>query len=110
MSAERAVRPFDLDRWATSRKVRKIAEVLPRIGLSVSLLSDVADRFGAWGRPGAPQVAWGTFSNFLAYTETLNPWCPPALIPVLGWFATGAELALGIALVVGSHTMTIEGR
>jgi uncharacterized membrane protein YphA (DoxX/SURF4 family) len=101
MIAKQAVRPFDLDRWATSRRVRKVAEVLLRFGLSASLLSAVADRFGAWGRPGTPQVAWGTFSNFLAYTKVLNPWCPPALIPALGWFATAAELALGVALVVG---------
>jgi uncharacterized membrane protein YphA (DoxX/SURF4 family) len=65
------------------------------------LLSAVADRFGLWGHRGTPQVAWGTFRNFLAYTKTLNPWCPPSLVPVLGWSATSAELVLGIALLVG---------
>jgi uncharacterized membrane protein YphA (DoxX/SURF4 family) len=92
---------FSLDGWLASRGVKKNAEILLRIGLSSSLLSAVADRFGLWGRPGTPQVAWGTFSYFLAYAKTLNPWCPPALVPLLGWSATASELVLGIALLVG---------
>jgi hypothetical protein len=91
---------FSLDGWLASRGAKKTAEVLLRVGLSISLLSAVADRFGVWGRPGSPQVAWGTFSHFLAYTKTLNPWCPPALVPALGWSATSAELVLGLALLV----------
>jgi uncharacterized membrane protein YphA (DoxX/SURF4 family) len=90
-----------VDSWLASRGVRKFAEILLRVGLSSGLLSAVADRFGLWGRPGTSQVVWGTFSSFLAYTKTLNPWCPPALVPVLGWSATFAEFALGIALLVG---------
>ncbi len=100
-SAQPAVQHWSLENWAASKKVRRVAEVLLRVGLSASLLSAVADRFGLWGSPGTPQVAWGTFSHFLSYTHTLNPWCPPALVPALGWFATSAELVLGFALLVG---------
>jgi hypothetical protein len=100
MNDEPRTRPSSLDSWVASRRVRQFAEVLLRVGLSTSLLSAVADRFGVWGRPGSPQVAWGTFSHFLAYTKTLNPWCPPALVPALGWSATSAELVLGLALLV----------
>ena len=101
MSADPGVRRLNLESWAASQKVRRTAEVLLRVGLSASLLSAVADRFGLWGGAGSPQVAWGTFGNFLAYTQTLNPWCPPALVPALGWVATSAEVALGVALLVG---------
>ncbi|MGA3106940.1 MAG: hypothetical protein ABSD53_20850 [Terriglobales bacterium] len=101
MSVELRVRSFSLDSWAASCRTSKVAEVLLRLGLSSGLLSAVADRFGLWGHRGTPQVAWGTFRNFLAYTKTLNPWCPPSLVPVLGWSATSAELVLGIALLVG---------
>jgi hypothetical protein len=75
--------------------------VLLRIALGVGLLSAVADRFGLWGAPGQPSVAWGNFNNFLVYTAKLNPWCPAALIPALGWFVTFAESALGIGLLIG---------
>ncbi len=101
MSAGLREDSLNLDHWAASRRVRRLAEFLLRAGLSSSLLSAVADRFGLWGRPGTPQVAWGTFNNFLAYTKTLNPWCPQALVPTLGWSATLAELGLGIALLIG---------
>jgi len=78
-----------------------IARMLLRIALSASLLSAVADRFGLWGAPGQPTVAWGSFSKFLTYTAVLNPWCPVSLIPILGWFVSIAETLLGIGLLVG---------
>jgi len=31
----------------------------------------------------------------------LNPWAPPALVPVLAWTATAAELVCGVALIAG---------
>ena len=37
----------------------------------------------------------------MSYTAQLNPWAPPAVIPVLAWLGTAAETVLGIALVVG---------
>ena len=86
---------------AGSRFEIQIACVLLRIALGVGLLSAVADRFGLWGAPGQPSVAWGNFNNFLAYTAKLNPWCPVTLIPALGWFVTLAESALGVGLLIG---------
>lgn len=79
----------------------QIAIVLLRLALAAGLLSAVADRFGLWGPPGKPLVAWGTFGAFLTYTATLNPWCPARLIPALGWLVTLAESVLGMALAVG---------
>jgi putative oxidoreductase len=77
------------------------ASIILRLALAVGLLSAVADRFGLWGPPGKPMVAWGTFTAFLTYTAQLNPWCPSRLIPSLGWTATVAETLLGIALLAG---------
>lgn len=62
-----------------------------------SFLSAVADRFGLWGPPGAPGVAWGDFAHFLAYTQKLTHVAPA----LFGWSATIAETGLGLALVAG---------
>src|SRR5439155_17881725 len=44
------------------------------------------------------------FVHFTHYTGQLNPWAPAGLIPVLAWAATGAELVLGTALILGLFT------
>lgn len=72
-----------------------------RLALGIGFLSAVADRFGIWGYPGAPHVAWGNFHNFLIYAGKLNPWFPASWIPVIGWIATLCEIAFGIALILG---------
>ena len=64
----------------------------------------MADRFGLSGPPGARNVAWGDFVHFTQYTAKLNPWAPAALVPVLAWAATAAELVLGVALIAGLYT------
>jgi thiosulfate dehydrogenase [quinone] large subunit len=60
-----------------------------------------ADRFGVWGPPGAPHVAWGAFPQFLRYTAALNPLLPASVIPALGAIVTIGEVLLGIALIAG---------
>ena len=75
-----------------------------RYALGLGFLSAVADRFGLWGPFGRTNVAWGNFSRFLEYTHTLNWYMPAAMIPALGVIATGAELLLGILLLVGWYT------
>lgn len=75
-----------------------------RLALGVGFLSAVADRFGIWGPPGKPLVAWGNFHNFLHYTAVLNPWFPSGWVPTVGWTATICEGLLGIALVLGFRT------
>lgn len=75
-----------------------------RFALGVGLLSAVADRFGLWGQPGAPLVAWGDFQNFLRYTAALNPWVPAHWVAPLGWVTTACEAAFGIALILGFRT------
>jgi thiosulfate dehydrogenase (quinone) large subunit len=80
------------------------ATVYLRAALGIDFLSAVADRFGLWGPPGTPSVAWGNFHNFLAYTANLNPWFPASWIPAIGWIATLCEICFGVALVVGYRT------
>ena len=84
-----------------SHRLRIGAEFTLRIALAAGFLSAVADRFGFWGAPGTPGVAWGDWSKFLAYTEKLNWFAPAGLIPVLGLLATIAEIALAILLLTG---------
>src|SRR3954464_3937062 len=84
--------------------LRGPAPVFLRLALGGGFLSAVADRFGLWGPPGAKNVAWGDFAHFTQYTGQVNPWAPAALIPPLAWAATGAELVLGVALILGLFT------
>jgi uncharacterized membrane protein YphA (DoxX/SURF4 family) len=81
-----------------------LAPLLVRLSLGMGFLSAVADRFGAWGPPGTPSVAWGNFGNFVAYTAKLNPWSPAAVTPVLAWSVTFVEGVLGVLLIVGLAT------
>jgi len=72
-----------------------------RLGLATGFLSAVADRFGLWGSPGAPNVAWGEWSAFVDYVATLNWFIPGPLIPALAWAATLAETLFALGLLVG---------
>lgn len=90
-----------------TRSIHRLASYAPmylRLALAATFLMAVGDRFGLWGPPGAPNVAWGDFQNFLAYTAILNPYLPASWIPLVGWTATVAEVVLGLALIVGFRT------
>lgn len=80
---------------------KKITLYFLRFSIALGFLSAVADRFGLYGAAGAPNVAWGNFEAFSNYTALLNPLMPKALIPVLAWGATIAEVVLGTALIIG---------
>jgi len=75
-----------------------------RIAIGIGFLSAVADRIGWWGPPAAPQVSWGDFQHFLAYTAKLNPWFPRSWIPAIGVTATACEVCLGLMLIIGYRT------
>jgi uncharacterized membrane protein YphA (DoxX/SURF4 family) len=79
----------------------KAAELILRIALGVGFLSAVADRFGLWGAPGAPGVAWGDWPTFVAYVGKLNWFAPAALHGAFGWTATIAEVVIAIGLLIG---------
>jgi uncharacterized membrane protein YphA (DoxX/SURF4 family) len=68
-----------------------------RLAIAAAFLSAVAGRFGLW----TGQFRWETFDRFMIRTAALNPWAPPALVPMLAWSATVAETTLAVALIVG---------
>jgi uncharacterized membrane protein YphA (DoxX/SURF4 family) len=68
-----------------------------RVALGASFLCAIGSRFGWWG----PNVGWGNFENFTAYTAKVNSFMPAATIPFLAWAATVAEFSLGVALIFG---------
>ena len=84
-------------------RIHKLAEVFSRVALGAGFLSAVADRFGLWGAPGKPGVAWGDFQHFTHYTGTVNSFLPTRVIPALAWGATIAETILGLALILGIY-------
>jgi len=84
--------------------MKHYSSVFLRLALGISFLSAVADRFGLWGSFGQPNVSWGDFLHFVAYTGKLNSFMPSAAIPALAWVATCAETLLGVALVLGVFT------
>jgi uncharacterized membrane protein YphA (DoxX/SURF4 family) len=91
-------------RWAG---LATVSSVFLRLALGISFLSAVADRFGLWGVYGEPNVAWGNYARFVAYTAKLNWFLPAATIPALAIIATAAETLFGILLVLGWKTRTI---
>ena len=60
--------------------MRTCSSVFLRLALGLSFLSAVADRFGWWGPFGHPNVAWGSFGRFVAYTARLNWFLPQAML------------------------------
>jgi len=78
-----------------------VAQWFLRVGLAAGFLSAVADRFGLWGRAGAPNVAWGAWQPFVDYVAKLNWFAPPPSIAILAWTSTVAEVVLAIGLLVG---------
>lgn len=75
-----------------------------RNALGVTILSAVADRFGLWGAPGDPGVAWGNWENFITYTQTLNSFASKSLAGILGLLATFFEIVFGCFLIIGFKT------
>ncbi len=85
-------------------KTVNFAQLFLRIALSASFLSAVADRFGFWGKPGSPFVAWGNWENFLNYSNAVNGFVPSALGQPLAITATFFEIALSVLLLAGYKT------
>lgn len=83
------------------------AGLILRIVLGITMLSAVADRFGLWGAPGNPGVAWGNWENFIAYTQTLNSFASKSLAGILGTLATFFEIVFGIFLIIGFKTRIV---
>jgi uncharacterized membrane protein YphA (DoxX/SURF4 family) len=88
-------------RWAG---LATVSSVFLRFALGISFLSAVADRFGLWGVYGQPNVAWGNYARFVAYTAKLNWFLPAGMIPALANLSTAAETLFGLLLILGWKT------
>jgi uncharacterized membrane protein YphA (DoxX/SURF4 family) len=75
-----------------------------RVAMGVTFLSPVADRFGLWGPPGAPNVSWGNWERFVVYSTRLNWYLPDALQQPVAALATAGELMFAVALIAGIYT------
>ena len=91
---------LQVNRFLQSAWLTRFAATALRVALAAGFLSAVADRFGLWGMPGTPGVAWGDWSHFLTYTGRLNWFLPASLIPIVGAIATLAETALALLLLL----------
>ena len=72
-----------------------------RVAIALSFLSAVADRFGLWSESVS---VWGTWDNFVAYTQIINPWIPVSIITAVALTATVAEIVFALALLIGFKT------
>lgn len=92
MSAKRALRP---------------SIIFLRLALAAGFISSIADRFGLWGRPGAPGVAWGDWPHFVQFVGVLNAWASKPLLPAISVVDTVIEAALGLALLAGFYLRAV---
>ena len=86
-------------------RFHRMAVLFARFGLAAGFMSSVADRFGAWGRPGMPGVRWGDFQHFVTQIETIAP--APSVAAALAWIVTVLEAGFGLSLLIGLRTRTM---
>jgi uncharacterized membrane protein YphA (DoxX/SURF4 family) len=80
------------------------SSVFLRLALGTAFLSAVADRFGLWGAYGQPNVSWGDYARFVAYTAKLNWFLPAGMMRAAALIATVAEIVFGLLLILGWKT------
>lgn len=85
----------------------QLAALFLRWTLAASFLSAVADRFGIWGSIGSGEVAWGTFPQFVDYTQLLLWFVPAVAVVPLAWSATILEITLALGLIFGIATRCV---
>jgi uncharacterized membrane protein YphA (DoxX/SURF4 family) len=83
---------------------RKLVKLFLRLAIGAAFLSAVADRLGWWKKEVS---AWGNWSNFVEYTQLINPWFPDSFIQILAIIATVAEIIFGVFLIIGFKTELI---
>lgn len=88
-------------------KTKTFSQLFLRIAIAASFLSAVADRLGFWGPPGTPGVNWGSWENFMTYSDSVNSFASPGLSWFLGVVATSLEVILGVLLLIGFKTRWI---
>lgn len=72
-----------------------------RLAIGITLLSAVADRLGLWP---AAYSTWGNMDAFIAYTGQITSFLPTVMTKLNAYFATAAEIILGILIIFGFKT------
>ena len=83
------------------KKIFPTAQILLRFAIGAGFMLPVLDRIGFLGAPGSPNVSWGNWANFVAYTNTLMPYLSLKMASFFGLIATIGEALFGILLIVG---------
>lgn len=78
----------------------KFVKLFLRLAIASGFLSAVADRFGIWRY----HVAWGNWDSFMAYSQTIMPWCSHYWVQIAAIIATFAEIIFAIFLLIGWKT------
>jgi putative oxidoreductase len=84
----------------------QIAQLYLRFALGIGFLLPVADRLGFLGPAGQNSVSWGSWDNFIAYTNTLMPFFSSSMAGVMGFLATVTEVCIAIMFIVGFKIRT----
>lgn len=69
--------------------------------LALDFAGAVADRFGVWGPSGTPGVSWGSWPEFVTYTQVLLGGAAAPVAVAAAVAATGVEVVLAISLMSG---------
>jgi putative oxidoreductase len=85
----------------------KIPQLLLRIALGAGFLVTISDRLGLLGPFGNRNIEWGSWENFISYTNTLMPFLDKPAVNIMGAMATLAEAAIGILLIIGFKTRQV---
>lgn len=83
------------------KNLQPFAQLFLRLALGIGFIWPVMDRLGWLGVPGEGSVAWGSWDNFVTYTNTLVPFLNRGLANISALIATVAEITFGICLIVG---------
>lgn len=78
-----------------------------RVATGVGFIVPVLDRIGWLGPAGEKNIGWGTWDNFVVYTNTLLPFLGREAANVIGGIATLSEILFGIMLIIGLKTRTV---
>jgi uncharacterized membrane protein YphA (DoxX/SURF4 family) len=78
-----------------------IAQLFLRLALGIGFILPVMDRLGILGQPGEANVSWGSWGNFVDYTNSLMPYLSRSIAGILGAVASIAEVVFGVMLIVG---------
>lgn len=81
-----------------------IPQLFLRLALGIGFILPVLDRFGLLGAAGEPNVGWGNWPDFVAYTNSLMPYLSSSIAEIIAAIATAGEVVFGILLILGYKT------